>query len=83
MPVMNGYEAVAEIRRHPGPNQRVAMVALTADALQDSGERCMATGMDDFITKPVKPADILHALKRWLPYREELRSAPGVPAETR
>jgi PAS domain S-box-containing protein len=67
MPVMDGYEAVAEIRRLAGPNQRVAIVAMTADARQESREACLAAGMDDFITKPVKQLDFLHALERWHP----------------
>jgi CheY-like chemotaxis protein len=78
MPVMDGYEAVAEIRKQPGPNQRAAIVAMTADAMQESRERCLAAGMDDFIAKPVQPADLLHALERWLP-----RFTPGVAAESR
>jgi CheY-like chemotaxis protein len=65
MPVMNGYEAVAEVRKQAGPNQQVAVIAMTADAMQESRERCLSAGMDDFITKPVKQADFVHALERW------------------
>ncbi len=81
MPVMNGYEAVAEIRKLKGPNQRVAIVALTADAMQESRERCLAAGMDDFITKPVRPVDFLNALERWLPQSAKGRSALGPAME--
>jgi PAS domain S-box-containing protein len=83
MPVMNGYEAVAEIRKQAGPNQRAAIVAMTADAMEECRERCLAAGMDDFITKPVQPSDFLHALERWLPDRAKAGLAPGVAAETR
>jgi len=83
MPVMNGYEAVAEIRKQPGPNQRAAIVAMTADAMEECRERCLAAGMDDFLTKPVQPADFLHALERWLPARAKAGLAPGVAAESR
>ncbi len=69
MPVMNGYEAVAEIRKQAGPNQRVPIVAMTADAMQESRDRCLAAGMDDFITKPVKQADFIYAIERWCPPR--------------
>ena len=68
MPVMNGYEAVEKIRAE-GPNQRVPIIAMTADAMQESRERCFAVGMDDFIIKPVKQLDLLHAVERWLPSR--------------
>jgi PAS domain S-box-containing protein len=85
MPVMNGYEAVAEIRKLAGPNQRVAIVAMTADARQESRERCLTAGMDDFITKPVNQADFLHALERWLPRRAGQvfsRGRDGKPIES-
>jgi PAS domain S-box-containing protein len=65
MPIMNGYEAVAEVRKQSGPNQHVAVIAMTADAMQESRDRCLSAGMDDFITKPVKQADFVHALQRW------------------
>jgi PAS domain S-box-containing protein len=83
MPVMNGYEAVAEIRKQAGPNQRAAIVAMTADAMEECRERCLAAGMDDFITKPVQPSDFLHALERWLPHRAKTGFAPGVASESR
>jgi PAS domain S-box-containing protein len=69
MPVMNGYEAAAEIRKTPGPNQRVPMIAMTAEALEGSREQCLEAGMDDYITKPVKRADFRQAVERWLPGR--------------
>jgi PAS domain S-box-containing protein len=83
MPVMNGYEAVEEIRKVAGPNQRVAIVALTADAMQQSRDRCLAAGMDDFITKPVKPLDFVRALERWLPHRAKADFSAGVTTESR
>jgi CheY-like chemotaxis protein len=73
MPIMNGYEAVVEIRRLPGLNQHVPIIAMTADAMDGSRERCLAAGMDDFITKPLERADFFHVLERWLPH-------PGGPA---
>jgi CheY-like chemotaxis protein len=68
MPIMNGYEAVIEIRKLPGLNQHVPIIAMTADAMEGSRERCLAAGMDDFITKPLDRADFFQAVERWLPH---------------
>ena len=62
MPEMDGYEATATLRRTEGPNQRVRVVALTADAISGCRERCLNAGMDDFISKPVRLEDLIHAL---------------------
>jgi signal transduction histidine kinase/DNA-binding response OmpR family regulator len=65
MPVMNGYEASAEIRRREGPGRHIQIVALTASAINGDEERCRAAGMDDYVTKPVtvdRLATVLGAL---------------------
>ncbi|HET7722096.1 MAG TPA: response regulator [Acidimicrobiales bacterium] len=65
MPVMNGYEASAEIRRREGPDRHIPIVALTASAINGDEERCRAAGMDDYVTKPVtvdRLASVLGAL---------------------
>lgn len=53
MPVMNGYEATAEIRSGEGPACHVPIVALTASAIKGDDDRCLDAGMDAYITKPV------------------------------
>jgi CheY-like chemotaxis protein len=65
MPVMDGYEAAAEIRRRQGPEQGIAIIAMTADAAVGSQERCLKAGMDDYISKPVNLADLTEALAKW------------------
>lgn len=68
MPEMDGYEATRRIRaiQYTCP-ARVPIVAMTAHALQGDRERCIASGMDDYLMKPVKIADLYRVIARFLP----------------
>jgi CheY-like chemotaxis protein len=63
MPEMDGLEATKRIIDRHG-SDRPRIVALTADAMQDDRERCLAAGMDDYLTKPIRPAELSDALQR-------------------
>ena len=61
MPGMGGFEAVTVLReRETGTGRRIPVIALSAHALVDYRERCLAAGMDDYLTKPIDP-DMLYA----------------------
>ncbi len=64
MPVLDGIGASIEIRALPAPRSRVPIVTLTADAFADTRERCIAAGMDDFLTKPVNLRELAEVLAR-------------------
>jgi CheY-like chemotaxis protein len=67
MPQMDGYTATAELRRREDGRRRTPIIALTANAIDGDRERCFESGMDDYISKPVRSDLLLETLRRWLP----------------
>ncbi|MCY1440051.1 Sensor protein EvgS [compost metagenome] len=65
LPVLDGYEATRQIRQMNG-GAAVPIIALTANALQGDREACLAAGMNDYLAKPFKRADLLRVMQRWL-----------------
>ena len=63
MPNMSGWQFLYEIQQY-GPTSQIPVIALTAHAMQGDRELCVASGMDDYITKPVKMHEIAETIRR-------------------
>ena len=69
MPELDGYEATRQIRtlEQKTSGRRIPIVALTAHAAKEDRDRCLAAGMDDYLSKPIAPDALARMLKKWLP----------------
>ena len=67
MPVMDGFEAAATIRASEPADRHIPIIAMTANAMAGDRERCMAAGMDGYLSKPVRQEDLAAEVSRWLP----------------
>jgi signal transduction histidine kinase/HPt (histidine-containing phosphotransfer) domain-containing protein/ActR/RegA family two-component response regulator len=73
MPEMDGFEATQEIRKREGNAKHTMIVAMTANAMTEAKEKCLASGMDDYIAKPITLRDLSAIIARW---REQMPVKP-------
>ena len=67
MPELDGYQATQEIRRREGVGEHVPIIAMTAHSMAGDRDKCIAAGMDDYVSKPIRLALLNEALGRWVP----------------
>jgi CheY-like chemotaxis protein len=66
MPVLDGFDATAEIRRRETALRRVPIIAMTAELSDEDKQRCRAVGMDDHLPKPVMAATLWRLIDKWM-----------------
>jgi two-component system, sensor histidine kinase and response regulator len=77
MPGMDGLETTGAIRQMEKPGRRIPIVAVTARAMQGDRDRCLEAGMDDYLAKPLHPAELVALLRRYLPQPTPVRATAG------
>ena len=91
MPVMDGFSAARQLREHERSSEgkRVPVVALTADVQKGIKEKCLASGMDDYLSKPFSQSALQEMLGKWLPSLADVQDpaagaghSGGAPAAT-
>ncbi len=83
MPVMGGLDATREIRRWEADTgqTRIPIIAMTANAMEGDREQCLEAGMDDYASKPIKPAKLYECMDKWLSHKNtEERGTATFPA---
>ena len=94
MPEMDGFDATQHIRHFEGPYRHTPIIAMTAYAMSSDRERCFTAGMDDYLAKPLDPAELYSVLRRWgqlpapeggetaeLPYPDLPPAGPTAPVD--
>ena len=81
MPVMDGYEATRQIRAHPRLSG-TPVIAMTANAGREDEARCLAAGMDEFVTKPIAPGVLFAVLSKWMSQRAAHARTPQIRSTT-
>ena len=80
MPRLDGFDATRQVRGHEQGGRRVPIIAMTASAMEGERERCLAAGMDDYLTKPIDSRELERVLRSWVLPDPSAEKAAGQPA---
>ena len=81
MPEMDGAEATLRIRALGGKYRAVPIIAFTANVIGGTRDKLLASGMNDFLAKPIMQGDLAEVLRKWAPGRDEEETAAGLAPE--
>ncbi|WP_462281423.1 two-component regulator propeller domain-containing protein [Salinivirga cyanobacteriivorans] len=81
MPVMDGYEATKLIRNREDHKRDIPILGMTAHAMKDERTRCLDLGMNEYLSKPFSPADLLNKIKKILDISPSPQVKPNIPTK--
>ncbi len=82
MPQMNGFEATKAIREREEGIKHTPIIAMTAHAMKSDRERCLQAGMDDYLSKPIEPQELLDVISRWSRLRAQKKDGSPSAAQS-
>jgi CheY-like chemotaxis protein len=77
MPELDGYDTTVALRARENGGPRVPVIAMTAHAMDGDRARCLAAGMDDYISKPIRSKLLIETLRRWVPATTDTAATGG------
>jgi DNA-binding response OmpR family regulator len=77
MPIMDGWQATSRIRERKALNATTPIIAVTANAMKGDRDKCIAAGMNDYISKPVERKRLFETISKWVSKADSVVTSPG------